>query len=92
MRYLFHETRAVLVSSATAGALMRYFTSLTSAWCADDVEVPAIDVDGHIILERMSVGPANRIRSVHAADDALESDDASFVVELDRRTHALHTS
>ncbi len=89
MQYLFHETRAVLTSSAAASALMRYSASLVTAWCADNVDVPAIDGDGSLVLERMSVGPANRIRSVRAVDDALESEDASFVADLGRRTIAL---
>lgn len=91
MQYVFHDTQMMLTSDAAAQALLAYFASLELAWCADEVELPAIDEDGALMWERLFVGPATRLRSMRADDDLLESPDASFVADLSRRTRALHT-
>ncbi|MCE0459698.1 hypothetical protein [Curtobacterium flaccumfaciens] len=89
MHYLFHDRRALLTTSAAAGAVVEYSAVLQRAQRSDDVDVPAIDTDGFVVRERLHIEPTSRLRAVPAADDLLEDDDADFVADLAHRRAAL---
>lgn len=85
MKNLSYGAATILVSDATASAVLHYAAILVQTGGGDVVDVPTSDDDGQGAHASIVLGPGVPVMATTAPDDALEHEDRDFVAEMTGR-------
>jgi len=85
MKNLGYGAATILVSDATASAVLHYAAILAQTGGGDVVDVPTSDDDGLGAHASIVLGPGIPVMATNAPADALEDDDRDFVAEITGR-------
>lgn len=85
MKNLGYGSATILVSDATASAVLHYTAILAQTGGGDIVDVPTSDDAGLVAHASIVLGPGIAVMATNAPDDDLEDDDRDFVAEMTGR-------
>jgi hypothetical protein len=85
MKNLGYGAATILVSDATASAVLHYAAILVQTGGGDVVDVPTSDDGGLGAHASIVLGPGIAVMATNAPADVLEDDDRDFVAEITGR-------